>query len=59
MRVKTCGAWRTGTVHILPGDDPYARARWMSGTLCPLHKADAAAARLLGTTPLTIRVDLD
>ena len=44
---------------LLDDDDPLVRARWMADTLGPWHKADSFAARLLGTQPLTIRIDLE
>ena len=59
VRVKSDGRWYTGRAHILDEDDPLGRARWMADTLGPLHKADGLAARLLGTHPLTIRIDLE
>ena len=58
VRVRVGSRWRTGTARILD-DDALARARWMSDSLGPLHKADALVARLTATTPLTIRLDLD
>jgi deazaflavin-dependent oxidoreductase (nitroreductase family) len=59
VRVKTGGRWNEGRAYILDDDDPHARARWMADTLGPWHKADRLAARLLGTQPLTIRIDLE
>jgi deazaflavin-dependent oxidoreductase (nitroreductase family) len=59
VRVKSGGRWYAGRAYILDDDDPLARARWMADTLGPLHKADSLAARLLGTQPLTIRIDLE
>lgn len=59
VRIKAGGQWRAGTAHILEDDDPYARARWMSKTLGPLHRADLLVTRVTATTPLTIRVVLD
>jgi deazaflavin-dependent oxidoreductase (nitroreductase family) len=59
VRVKSGGKWYAGRAHLLDDDDPLARARWMAQTLGPLHKADSLAARLLGTQPLTIRIDLE
>jgi deazaflavin-dependent oxidoreductase (nitroreductase family) len=59
VRVKSGGRWYTGRAHILDDDDALARARWMADTLGPLHRADSLAARLLGTQPLTIRIDLE
>jgi hypothetical protein len=59
VRVKSGGRWYAGRAHILDDDDPLVRARWMADSLGPLHKADSFAARLLGTQPLTIRIDLE
>jgi deazaflavin-dependent oxidoreductase (nitroreductase family) len=59
VRVKSGGRWRAGRAHILDDDDALARAQWMADTLGPLHKADRLVARLLGTQPLTIRIDLE
>jgi deazaflavin-dependent oxidoreductase (nitroreductase family) len=50
--------WHSGLAHVLDHDDPLARARWLADTLGPLHRADPAVARLLGTDLLTIRIDL-
>lgn len=59
VRLRIGEVWRSGTAHILDDDDPIARASWMAKMLGPMHKADVLAVRLLGTTPLTIRVDLE
>jgi deazaflavin-dependent oxidoreductase (nitroreductase family) len=61
VRVKVSGlraAWRTGTAHILDGDDPRERQRILSraGLARRLCFRTAAA---FGTTALTIRVDLE
>lgn len=53
VRVKIRGRWRTGTAVPLPGDDPVARSRTLP------YRWDAALGRAMGTTPLTIRIDLD
>lgn len=52
VRVRINGAWRTGTAHLLPDDDPIARLR-------ELPSGNSAVVRLMGTDLLTIRVDLD
>ncbi len=58
VRVRIRGRWRSGTAHLLPGDDPRARQRelrrhrlgaWVNG----------AAVRVFGTDLLTVRIDLD
>lgn len=50
--------WISGTATVLPADDPYLRqrtlARWH-----PLRALNAAIVRVMGTTLLTIRIDLD
>jgi deazaflavin-dependent oxidoreductase (nitroreductase family) len=53
VRVKVCGRWRAGTAHLLPADDVARR----SGSLP--YRWDAAIGRLMATTPVTIRIDLD
>jgi deazaflavin-dependent oxidoreductase (nitroreductase family) len=52
VRVRVGRRWRTGTGHVLPGDDPIARQR----TLPRLH---AATVRAMGTELVTVRIDLD
>jgi deazaflavin-dependent oxidoreductase (nitroreductase family) len=51
--------WRTGTAHLLIDDDPYARQRWLMGWTHPLRALNAMIVRVLGTNPVTIRIDLD
>ena len=53
VRVKIGRRWRTGTAVILPDDDVAARSR------AHPHRLDAALGRLIASTPLTVRVDLD
>jgi deazaflavin-dependent oxidoreductase (nitroreductase family) len=53
VRVKIGRRWRAGTAVILPDDDPVARSR------AHPHRWDAALGRLIASTPLTIRIDLD
>jgi deazaflavin-dependent oxidoreductase (nitroreductase family) len=53
VRVKVGRTWRSGTAVLLPGDDTRQRSRTL-----PYHW-DAAIGRVLATTPLTIRIDLD
>jgi hypothetical protein len=50
--------WHTGTVHVLPDDDPRARQRWLAGQVRG-SASNAAAVRLFGTELLSVRVDLD
>jgi deazaflavin-dependent oxidoreductase (nitroreductase family) len=51
-------AWRTGTAHLLPDDDPRERQRWLARAH-PGSASNAAAVRILGTQLLTVRIDLD
>lgn len=53
VRVKVGGRWRTGTATVLPDDDPVARGRTLP------YQWDAAIGRMMASTPLTVRVDLD
>jgi deazaflavin-dependent oxidoreductase (nitroreductase family) len=53
VRVLVRRQWRTGTATVLPDDDPVARTRTLH------HQWDAAFGRVMATTPLTIRVDLE
>jgi deazaflavin-dependent oxidoreductase (nitroreductase family) len=50
--------WRTGTAHLLEGDDTLARQRDLAkGRLG--YRLDAALMRFLATDLTTIRIDLD
>lgn len=53
VRVKVRGFWRTGTATVLPDDDATVRSRTLP------YQWDAALGRMMATTPLTIRIDLD
>ena len=53
VRVKVGGRWRSGTAHLVPGEDPYARLRALRR---PLNDAMLLA---VGTEQLVVRVDLD
>ncbi len=53
VRVKIGRRWRTGTAVPLPDDDPIARSRTLP------YRWDAAIGRLMASSPLTIRIDLD
>jgi deazaflavin-dependent oxidoreductase (nitroreductase family) len=61
VRVKgslSRSGWRAGTAHVLDADDPEERVRTLSRTnrwrrLC------LQASSAMGTSPLTVRVDLD
>jgi deazaflavin-dependent oxidoreductase (nitroreductase family) len=50
--------WHSGTAHVLPGDDPRERQRWLA-TQVPGSASNAAAVRFFGTQLLTVRIDLD
>jgi len=54
VRVKIGRRWRSGTAHLMPGDDAHERQRQM-------NRFNAAAVRFFGTERdlLTIRIDLD
>lgn len=52
VRVRVGGGWRTGVAHIVADDDPHMRQR-------RLRPINAAFVRLMGTTLLTVRIDLD
>ena len=53
VRVKIGRRWRTGTAVPLPDDDPVARSRTLP------YRWDAAIGRLMASTPMTVRIDLD
>jgi deazaflavin-dependent oxidoreductase (nitroreductase family) len=53
VRVKTSHGWRSGTAVPLPEDDPVARSRTLP------YQWDAAIGRLMASSALTIRIDLD
>ena len=52
VRVRINGEWRSGTAHLVPGDDPVARLR-------QLPQLNSAVVRVMGTDLLSVRVDLD
>lgn len=51
--VNVGGRWRSGTAHLMPGDDPRERQRRIG------RRLNAAAVRAMGTELLTVRIDLD
>jgi hypothetical protein len=53
VRMKIGHRWRTGTAVVLPDDDAVARSRTLP------HQWDAALGRLMASSPLTVRIDLD
>lgn len=52
VRVRINRRWHTGTAHLMPDDDPRAR-------LAKLPRYNSAAVGAVGTSLLTVRVDLD
>ena len=50
--------WLSGTAHLLPGDDPRERQRWLASRRFGA-RLNAAAVRGFGTDLLTLRIDLD
>ena len=61
VRVKVSGlrtTWRTGTAHILGGDDPRARLRIL-GQANLARKLCVCTSQAMSTSPLTVRIDLD
>lgn len=53
VRVKVGGSWRVGHAVVLPDDDARARSYELP------HQWDKAIGRLVGTAPLTVRIDLE
>jgi deazaflavin-dependent oxidoreductase (nitroreductase family) len=53
VRVRVGRRWRTGTARVLPDDDWRERQRRMPNRL------NSAAVRLMGSDPVTVRIDLD
>jgi deazaflavin-dependent oxidoreductase (nitroreductase family) len=53
VRVKIGRSWLTGTAVVLPDDDATARSRTLP------HQWDKALGRMMSSSPLTIRIDLD
>jgi deazaflavin-dependent oxidoreductase (nitroreductase family) len=52
VRARVGRRWRSGTARVLPDDDWRERQRRMPG-------GNALVVRLMGTEPVTVRVDLD
>ena len=60
VKVRTASGvvWRTGTAHILDDDDARERQRLIGqGDL--MRRLCAGASGAMGTSPLTVRIDLD
>jgi deazaflavin-dependent oxidoreductase (nitroreductase family) len=53
VRVKVDGRWRTGTAHLLPDEDPYAKLRELG------RPVNDSLLLTVGTEQLVVRVDLD
>ena len=53
VRVKVGRRWRAGTAVLLPDDDVRARMRALQ------RPVNDAAVRIMGSDPLTVRIDLD
>jgi deazaflavin-dependent oxidoreductase (nitroreductase family) len=61
VRIRTSGwgaSWRTGTAHILDGDDAEERRRIMSRSR-PTRRLCHCTSATMDIDPLTIRIDLD
>lgn len=54
VRIRKGRSWREGTAHLLDDDDPVARLRSLWG-----KGGNSRAVRAMGTTLLSIRIDLD
>src|SRR3954454_12251021 len=50
--------WRAGTAHVLDDDDPAERVRILSRSN-RWRRACLQASAAMGTSPLTVRIDLD
>jgi deazaflavin-dependent oxidoreductase (nitroreductase family) len=53
VRIKLRGTWHQGTATLLPDDDTAARSKTLP------YQWDALIGRLMATSPLTVRIDLD
>jgi|SRR5271167_2861410 len=58
LRDGLIARWHNGTAHVIPGDDPQARQKWLADQV-PGSSSNAAAVRFFGTELLTVRIDLD
>ena len=52
VRIRLRGGWRSGTAHVLDGDDARARLRSIS-------RLNGCGVRAMGSDLLVVRVDLD
>jgi deazaflavin-dependent oxidoreductase (nitroreductase family) len=53
VRVKVGRRWHEGIAHVLDGDDPRARLRWLRRPL------NDAGLRVMASEMLVVRIDLD
>jgi deazaflavin-dependent oxidoreductase (nitroreductase family) len=60
IRVRSSArpGWRAGTAHILDEDDPRERLR-LIGRADLMRRLCVSASGAMGTSPLTVRIDLD
>jgi deazaflavin-dependent oxidoreductase (nitroreductase family) len=58
VRVRMRGGWRTGEAHLMPDDDVRERLRKLSRGK-PGLKLNSLVVRIMATTPITVRIDLD
>jgi deazaflavin-dependent oxidoreductase (nitroreductase family) len=52
VRVRVRGRWRTGTAHVVEGEDPHARLR-------SINRLNALGVKTMGADLLVIRIELD
>lgn len=57
-RSRRPAAWRSGTAHVLDGDDPQERQRILSRGR-PWRRLCLSTSAALAAGPVTVRVDLD
>jgi deazaflavin-dependent oxidoreductase (nitroreductase family) len=57
-RSRRPAAWRTGTAHLLEGDDTHERRRVLSRG-GPWRRLCLSASAAVAVEPLTVRIDLD
>lgn len=59
VRIRIGRRWLKGVANVLPGDDPWERARWLTQATGRHMDMDARLNKLFGTSLLTVRVDLE
>lgn len=57
VRVRAGRSWRSGTAHLLPGDDPHERLARIGRRRSA--RLNAGVVRLAGSDLLVVRIDLD